>query len=115
MHRVEMTKTFVEPKEIFRKTLVRLIEIVLLGKAHLRIGRGIADVVAGDPVVATVAPVFWGMTITAHLDIALAAFKLFDTHRGTMTIEYLLDKAQKCSSSFQKATPSRVSAIVTLS
>jgi hypothetical protein len=53
------------------------------------------------------------MTLTSHLDIAqLMAFKLFDTRRGTMTIDYLLDRAAECPGSFQKATPSQVSGII---
>jgi len=99
--------------ETFAKVLGRLTEFVVLGKTHLKIGRGIASDVMTDPVIADAAPVFWGMTLTAHLDIAqLVAFKLFDTRHGTMTIDYLLDRAADCSGSFQKATPSQVTAII---
>lgn len=100
-------------QETFAKVLGRLTEFVVLGKTHLKIGRGIASDVMADPVIAGAAPVFWGMTLTSHLDIAqLMAFKLFDTRRGTMTIDYLLDRAAECPDSFQKATPSQVSGII---
>jgi hypothetical protein len=53
------------------------------------------------------------MTLTSHLDIAqFGAFKLFDTRHGTMTIEYLLDRAGECLNSFRKGTPSEVSALI---
>jgi len=101
------------PKEMFKKVLARLTEVVVLGKAHLKIGSGIAKTVTADPVIANVAPVFWGMSMTAHLDAAqMFAFKLFDPRRGSMTIEYLLDKAAECSGDFQNASPSQVSAII---
>jgi HEPN superfamily AbiU2-like protein len=99
--------------ETFSKVLNRLTEFVVLGKTNLRIARGISRDVMTDPVIADAAPVFWGMTLTSHLDIAqLVAFKLFDTRNGTMTIEYLLDRAAECSDSFQKATPSDVAALI---
>jgi hypothetical protein len=42
-----------------------------------------------DPVVAHVAPVFWSLTMNAHLDVAqLVAAKLFDQQNGAMTVEY---------------------------
>jgi len=98
---------------MFKKVLARLTEVVVLGKAHLKIGSGIAKTVTADPVIANVAPVFWGMSMTAHLDAAqMFAFKLFDPRRGSMTIEYLLDKAAECSGDFQNASPSQVSAII---
>jgi hypothetical protein len=99
--------------ETFSKVLNRLTEFVVLGKTNLRIARGISRDVMTDPVIADAAPVFWGMTLTSHLDIVqLVAFKLFDTRNGTMTIEYLLDRAAECADSFQKATPSEVAALI---
>lgn len=99
-------------REKFEKIIVRLTESVVLGKAHVEIGKGIANTINGDPVVSGVAPVFWGMSITAHLDAAqMFAFKLFDTRRGSMTIEYLLEQAQECSTDFQKATQEQVFAL----
>lgn len=100
-------------KETFEKIVKRLTEFVVLGKAHLKIGSGIAKAITADPVIEHVAPTFWGMTITSHLDAAqMLAFKLFDTRRGSMTIEYLLGRAMECSPGFQGATPTQVSEII---
>ncbi|MHB8540252.1 MAG: hypothetical protein ACYDCD_04815 [Candidatus Acidiferrales bacterium] len=75
-------------KETFEKIVKRLTEFVVLGKAHLKIGSGIAKAITADPVIEHVAPTFWGMTITSHLDAAqMLAFKLFDTRRGSLAIE----------------------------
>jgi hypothetical protein len=87
--------------------------MVVLGKAHLKIGSGIAEVVRADPVVANAAPTSWGMTMTAHLDAAqMLAFKLFDPRRGSMTIEYLLDRAEECHGDFRNASSSQVSTVI---
>ncbi len=100
------------PNEHFDKVLARLFEVVILGKTHLKIGRGIADALAADPVIAHVCQVFWGTTINAHLDAAqMAAFKLFDSRHGSMSIEYLLGVASQYSDSFQRATPQQVERI----
>ena len=62
-------------------------ELVALGKAHTEIGRGLGRDIGADSAIANVAPVFWGTTMTAHLDTAqLIAFKLFDPRKGTMTV-----------------------------
>ncbi|MHB8485094.1 MAG: AbiU2 domain-containing protein [Candidatus Acidiferrales bacterium] len=100
-------------KETFEKIVKRLTEFVVLGKAHLEIGRGIGKAITADAVISDVAPVFWGMSITAHLDAAqMLAFKLFDSRRGSLTIEYLLNRVTDCGSDFQKAAPTEVSALV---
>src|SRR5579859_7027855 len=99
--------------ELFVKTLDRLIEMVVIGKEHVKIGHGLGQTLQGDPAIAQVAPVFWGMSLTAHLDAAeLIAFKLFDTRAGTMTIGHLLAEAGKLKNAFGNATPLKVEAIV---
>jgi len=99
--------------ELFGKTLDRLVEMVVLGKAHIKIGRGLGQDVGGDPAVASVASTFWGMTMTAHLDVAqLIAFKLFDPRHGTMTVEYLLARAEELKGSFANATAGQVEDMV---
>jgi len=99
--------------EDFGKALYRLIEMVVLGKAHILIGRGIGPTVNEDPAIAQVAPVFWGMSLNAHLDIAqLIAFKLFDTHHGTMTVHWLLENAKRLKGSFANGTPAQVEEVV---
>ena len=99
--------------ELFGKALSRLIEMVVLGTAHIKIGRGLGQTLSDDPAIAHVAPVFWGMTMTAHLDVAqLIAFKLFDPRQGTMTIKFLLDRAEELKKSFGNATATQVKEIV---
>jgi len=98
---------------LFEKFLNRLMELVSLGKAHTEIGRGLGRDIGADPAIANVAPVFWGTTITAHLDTAqLIAFKLFDPQKRTMTVEYLLEHAAEIQGSFAHATPAQVDAII---
>jgi hypothetical protein len=100
-------------REQFDKMLRRLTETVVLGKAHVTIGRGIAEQAGGDSVIAQVAPTFWGMTLTAHLDVAqLLAYKLFDTQGNAMTIESLLDTAEEHPDAFPHATPEEFRAII---
>jgi hypothetical protein len=96
------------PEEFFQKVLARLREDVVIGKAHLRIGQGLGQKLAADPVLAQVARVFWGTTMNAHLDAAqLRAFKLFDSRNGTMTLEYLLTIAEDTGVNF-RAHPERL-------
>ena len=53
------------------------------------------------------------MTLNAHLDIAqLVAFKLFDSRHGTMTVTFLLDRAEALKNSFANATPTQVEAVI---
>src|SRR5215469_3310836 len=99
--------------DLFGKTLSRLTEMVVLGVAHVKIGRGLGKMINEDPAIAHVAPAFWGMSMTAHLDAAqLIAFKLFDTRRGTLTVEFLLNRAEELKSSFGNATAGQVEAII---
>jgi hypothetical protein len=99
--------------ELFGKTLDRLIEMVVFGKAHVKIGLGLGNLLKGDPAIAQVSPVFWGTSLNAQVDIAqLIAFKLFDTHKGTATIFYLLEQARHLSNIFGNADPVQVEAIV---
>jgi len=93
----------------FGATLDQLFEMVVLGKAHSLIGRELNQSLAADSCVADVARVFWGMTITAHLEVAqMTAFKLFDTQSGTVTVRYLLDHAENLKKRFKHATPQQV-------
>jgi len=101
--------------EEFENVLSRLREGVVIGKAHMRIGRGLSEALAKDVVIAQVAKVFWGTTINAHLDAAqMLAFKLFDSRRGSMTVEYLLRFAEESSLAF-KAHPERIPGLFTSS
>lgn len=86
-----------------------------MGKAHLSIGRRLAEALAQDPVIGNVAHVFWGTTINAHLDAAqLLAFKLFDSRNGSMTLEYALNLATD-GVKFQNArTPEQILELVNM-
>jgi len=99
--------------EHFGKALDRLTEMIVLGKAHIRIARGLGRSVGDDPAIAHVSRTFWGMTMTAHLDVAqLLAFKLHDERSGTMTVEFLLQRAEDLRGQFRKASPQAVDGIV---
>ena len=97
----------------FDKTLQHLKGMVREGKAHVSIAFGVASAAKADPVIADVAPTFWGMTIHAHLDRAqLLASKLFDKQNNAMTIERLLATAEKYKNECPHATPDEVQAIL---
>jgi hypothetical protein len=99
--------------ELFGRALDRLIQMVVFGKAHIKIGRGLGNALKDDAALAQTAPAFWGMTLQAHLDIAqIVAFKLFDTHHGTMTVKYLLTTAAELKGAFPNTTASQVEAII---
>jgi hypothetical protein len=100
-------------REQFAKALEYLKAMVVEGKAHIKIAYGIASAMKADPVIAQVAPTFWGTTIHAHLDRAqLLAYKLFDTQGNAMTVESLLDITEKQEGMFQYAAPDEVREIV---
>jgi hypothetical protein len=100
-------------KDEFARVLDLLNDRVVMGKAHLAIGRGISIALTGDPVVAHVAPVFWGTTISSHLDAAqMGAFKLIDRQPGALTIFYLLELAKRNPSVFVKASPDQIATLV---
>jgi hypothetical protein len=108
-----MAKDATLTPELFGKTLNRWIEMVVFGKAHVKIGLGLGNLLKGDPAIAQVSPVFWGTSLNAQADIAqLIAFKLFDTHKGTATIFYLLEQARNPSNVFGNANPVQVESIV---
>jgi hypothetical protein len=108
-----LSKVLGQPEEIFETTLNHLIKQHLLANAHVKIGRGIGDIIGADPAIAHVAPTFWGLTISAHLDNAqLLAFKFFDPRSGTMTIEHLLSQAEAHGEIFQHATPAQVKEVI---
>jgi AbiU2 len=100
-------------KDEFARVLDLLNDRVVMGKAHLAIGRGLSITLTGDPVVAHVAPVFWGTTISSHLDAAqMGAFKLFDRQQSALTVFYLLELAKRSPSVFAKASPDQVAKLV---
>jgi hypothetical protein len=96
--------------EKFRRSLDQLTRAIVFGNTHLKIGRGVLDTIRQDAVIDGVAPVFWGTSVTAHLNEAqLLAFKIFDSRAGTLTIEYLLELAENGKAEFKEAEPESVS------
>jgi hypothetical protein len=55
---------FTVDSEHFGKALDRLTEMIVLGRAHIKIARGLGRSVADDPAIAHVSRTFWGMTIS---------------------------------------------------
>ena len=93
-----------------KQLLNALMREVLLGNTHLSIANGLRE---ADPVVLDTAGVFFGLTLTAHLEAAqMYAAKLFDTHRGAETIETLLSTAGRNTQLFANGSPQEVRAAV---
>jgi hypothetical protein len=81
----------------FREQFDRVINLVVMGNAHLTLWKGLSDRLRGDPkqLVSNVAPTFFGMTLESHLSTAfLYAAKIFDGHRDSLNIEYVLRRAE---------------------
>ena len=69
---------------------------VVMGKAHLALWKNLSKRLGSDPkgTVISVAPTFFGMTLEAHLNTAiLHAARIFDTHRDSLNIQKLLNRA----------------------
>jgi len=93
-----------------KQLLNALMREVLLGNTHLSIANGLRE---ADPVVLDTAGVFFGLTLTAHLEAAqMHAAKLFDTHRGAETIDTLLATAGQNTHLFANRNPQEVRAAV---
>src|SRR5215831_16543106 len=50
--------------ELFGKSLSRLKEMVVLGVAHIKIGRGLGKMINEDPAIYHVAPAFWSKELS---------------------------------------------------
>lgn len=99
-------------QERFEKVMERVFWGIVEGTYHLKIGRGVAEAVLNDAVIASVCEVFWKMTVRAHLYSAqMFALKLFDKQKDAITVEYLLNLADQCSASFQEVTPGEVTRV----
>ena len=89
-----------------KQLLNGLMREVLLGNTHLAIANGLRE---ADPVVIGTAGVFFGLTLTAHLEAAqMYAAKLFDTHAGAETIYTLLAAAGHNTNLFTNGRPQEV-------
>jgi hypothetical protein len=99
-------------REQFEELLYRLKEMIVLGEVHLAIAHGIIGYTLPNPEIQQIAPTFWRMTLTAHIDVAhLLAYKVFDTDRNATSLKRLLEMAEK-QETFQCVTPKRVREIV---
>ena len=98
-----------DPEAELAKLLDRLMQQVVLGKAHLSIWRGLANALGSEPDVAHAAPGFFGLTLQAHLEASLLyAARLFDTHPEAVTVKSLLRLAEENASRFENARPEEV-------
>jgi len=83
---------------------------VVLGKAYLTIGKGLAGT---DPVVLNTARAFFGLTREACLQMSqMFAAKLYDKTAGTVTVKSLLNVARSQAGKFKFGSPQEVSAVV---
>lgn len=99
--------------ELLGKALDRVIETVVLAKAHLKISRDLGRTLHEDPAILHVAPAFWGLSLNAHLDAAqLYAAKLFDKRPGTISIEHLLETVEQLKDQFPHGTPEQMEEVV---
>ena len=75
---------------------------IILGLTHLRIGSGLQK---ADPVVLQTAHVFFGFTITAHMQAAqMIAARLFDKTGGTVNLRLLLRRLKTNPGPLQNGT-----------
>lgn len=88
------------------QVLASLIHEVLLGKAYLEIGKGLAG---ADPVVLSTANTFFGLTLEASLQMSqMFAAKLYDKKSRTVTVTSLLDAADFYAGAFKHGTRKEV-------
>ncbi|MFZ0886018.1 MAG: hypothetical protein WAN14_21630 [Candidatus Acidiferrales bacterium] len=93
-----------------QQVINRLINELMRGKTALQIAIGLR---AGDAVVLQLAPVFFGLTIDGNLELAqIYASRMYDTHRGTITINALIDRCEEGAKSFDHGTEEQVLAAV---
>ena len=97
-------------KPTIDQILANLRNEVLLGKAYLGIGKGLAG---ADPVVLSTSRTFFGLTLEASLQMSqMLAAKLYDKTNRTVTVKSLLEMAQSKAGMFKYGTPQEVSAAV---
>jgi len=88
------------------RVISRLVLEIIVGQAHLVVAKGLST---SDPVVLNTANTFFAMSIDAHLYAAeMYAARLYDTTRGTVTIEMLLTRAEKAAGTAKCGTASEV-------
>jgi hypothetical protein len=80
----------------FRKVFDRVRNQVVMGNAHLDLWKGLSRRLGDEKrLVVNTAPTFFGLTLESHLNAAfLYAAKVFDTHRGSLTLRAILRYAE---------------------
>jgi hypothetical protein len=95
-----------KPNPTIDQMLARLIDEFLRGRTALSIATGLT---AADPAVIQTAPVFFGLTHDGLLELSqMYAAKLYDTHRGTITVEFLLTESEQHHKLFKNGQPDEV-------
>ena len=80
------------------------------GRTHLEIARGL---LAAGAEIARVAPIFFELTLDAHLHMAqMYLAKLYDKQREAVTVEALVKRADQSAAAFPSAKPERIREIV---
>jgi hypothetical protein len=94
----------------FHQMLSWLMTEVIYARAHMTIVKGLKR---ADRGVVNAAPVFFDMTMRTHADsVVLIASKLFDHHRGSISIHALLPEALRHAGTFKHGTAVEVRKIV---
>jgi hypothetical protein len=76
------------------------------GKTYLSISIGLIE---AEPVVSGVAPTFFGIMAEGGFVMAqMCLARLYDKHRGTVTIPMLFDEASRQHKAFQKADAAKI-------
>jgi hypothetical protein len=79
----------------FTQTLEAIRGQVLVGNAHIEIWRRLAKRLSEDYSILYTAPTFFGFTLMAHEDAAfMYAAKVFDTTKGSLKLERVLQHAK---------------------
>jgi hypothetical protein len=89
-----------------QRIIDRLIHEFRQGNTALKIAMGL---LAADPTVIQIAPVFFGLTIEGNLYLAqMYAAKMYDSHRAAITINTLIQRCEDEAKTFNHATEAKV-------
>ena len=96
------------------ESLKSLYDEVLIGRAHLTIAQGLAKCHNEDPPITNVAPAFFGLSITAHLEAAqLYAAKLFEKNsKESLSLVSMLEHIENTPSILTGVSEERALEIV---
>jgi hypothetical protein len=89
-----------------KKSLDKLFNEVVVGKAYLNIARGLGERLTADKALAMTAGTFFTLTLSALMvQSQLCAARLFDERGDSLSIHEMLRKAETHVASFKDATP----------